>query len=605
LKAKLRSLRLVAVVGQSGLASPLLPFGANTTFLIGPNGAGKTPLMRCIAFGLGHTLELAPDIVDRVAAVEVRLSEDVGDEVVVRRLIGRTFAIETSYDGKTLKFNDERTFGAWMTNLLGIPKRELAQKGNSSPIPPYMNIVTPAFYVDQDHGWKDLYAPLKEANYVKDQGQEVARWFLNLPPRHRANDPKAFDNAKTSAKSLEELIAIKRKTIDALKREVGHDGRPGLLIELTERRELLRRTIAEQHLVIARIGGATTGFDDALRQAQTQSRELNALLQAGERRQRELRGLRDDYMAEVQIVGTNETAAEAFRSLCASTTCQFFLKPEESYGRRLMFLKDQIKDFEVSFAAVEYELAQLRAQASAARATVDSLVGERRTVNTSNDSEKIVADLEALSHELSEINIRIDRLDRIAREQEQLQNAVERLLAANEEVDSLRPLGGGSRSDDRGYAARKAMGSAFQTWIDILQIPNNVTAASIFDENLSPVLNQRSFSSGAFSGSTLTRIVLAYHAALVQVSLEKKGNHPAFLLLDAPKQQEIKSKHLRDFISAFHQLSKDYGDAVQLVVAAKDEDIVPKGAVDVVWRPTFGAGKSARFLGIQPTTKSD
>ncbi len=564
--------------------------------MMGPNGAGKTPLMRCLVYGLGHTLELAPDITERVGAVEIGLTDlDAGD-VVVRRTIGSPFHVETLVGGHLDRFRDEKSFGAWMTRLLGIPPRSLAQKGNSAPVPPYVNIVAPAFYVDQDHGWSDLYASPKDADYTKDQGQEVARWFLNVPQKHRANDPRAYENAKTAAASFEQQIAIKRRTIEALRREVGQDGRPGLLSQLAERREVLRQAIAAHHRALARVGSVSSGFDDALRDALRRSKEVDDLLNAGERRQRELRGLRDDYMAEVEIMGTNETAAEAFRSLCASPTCQFFLKPEESYGRRLLFLKDQIKDFELSFAAVQEELQLLRDQASTERAKAENLVVEQKARDATTDVGKLMPELEALSRELSDTSIRIDRLERIEREGAQLQSLVERLLAANEEVSDLRPRGGGSHSDDRVFAARQAMGRAFQAWTSTLQIPN-AAAAPVFDERFTPVLNGRPFSSGAFSGSTLIRIVLAYHAALAQVSLETQGNHPAFLLLDAPKQQEIEAEHLRDFISAFRELSKRHHDAIQLVVAAKDEDIIPKGAVDREWRPRFGAGSNARFLG--------
>jgi len=41
------------------------------------------------------------------------------------------------------------------------------------------------------------------------------------------------------------------------------------------------------------------------------------------------------------------------------------------------------------------------------------------------------------------------------------------------------------------------------------------------------------------SGNTRTRIVLALHAALLEVALARNGNHPGWLPFDAPKQHEL------------------------------------------------------------------
>jgi hypothetical protein len=132
-------------------------------------------------------------------------------------------------DGGLKRFSEEKGFSAWLIERLGIPERKLADR-TMGVVSPYMSVLIPIFWVDQDLGWRNLYSPLFTHNFVKDQAEEVARWILGVPAKNRAVDKEAFVRAKEHLESIQEQIAIKRNTLAALHRELepdlGVDGKP-------------------------------------------------------------------------------------------------------------------------------------------------------------------------------------------------------------------------------------------------------------------------------------------------------------------------------------------------------------------------------------------
>jgi hypothetical protein len=77
-----------------------------------------------------------------------------------------------------------------------------------------------------------------------------------------------------------------------------------------------------------------------------------------------------------------------------------------------------------------------------------------------------------------------------------------------------------------------------QDWLKVLGTQNTRTA--YFDDEFVLYVDGSKFSLTSHqSGSTRTRIILAFHAALLEVSLAQGGNHPGWLLFDAPKQHEL------------------------------------------------------------------
>jgi hypothetical protein len=76
--------------GADGWGSKLLHFGDMFTAVQGPNGTGKTPIMRSVIQGLGHEVEMPPDVMARCQFAETTLMVE-GRSVVLTRRLGSDF----------------------------------------------------------------------------------------------------------------------------------------------------------------------------------------------------------------------------------------------------------------------------------------------------------------------------------------------------------------------------------------------------------------------------------------------------------------------------------------------------------------------------------
>jgi predicted ABC-type ATPase len=75
------------------------------TAVQGPNGSGKTPIMKGVIQGLGHEVELPPDVIARCQFAETTLMVD-GRRVTLTRRLGHDFYIRVG-DGP-----DHQTFSS-------------------------------------------------------------------------------------------------------------------------------------------------------------------------------------------------------------------------------------------------------------------------------------------------------------------------------------------------------------------------------------------------------------------------------------------------------------------------------------------------------------
>ena len=91
--------------------------------------------------------------------------------------------------------------------------------------------------------------------------------------------------------------------------------------------------------------------------------------------------------------------------------------------------------------------------------------------------------------------------------------------------------------------------------------------------------------------------MLAFHAALIELSIRRGGSHPPFLILDTPKQHELDADNLRTFVNRFVEMGKKYKVDLQLVVAAKELEFLDPIDDAVIWRPFWGTGDDARYFG--------
>jgi hypothetical protein len=134
-----------------------------------------------------------------------------------------------------------------------------------------------------------------------------------------------------------------------------------------------------------------------------------------------------------------------------------------------------------------------------------------------------------------------------------------------------------------------------QQWLATLGTQNMRTAH--FGEDFTLFVDDAKFSTTTHqSGSTRTRIVLAFHAALLEVSLARGGNHPGWLLFDAPKQHELSQTDFDAYTDRLQAIAARHPGRVQVVFSVADLKTHFQ-AGDEVWPPTFTIDGSPRFLG--------
>lgn len=82
------------------------------------------------------------------------------------------------------------------------------------------------------------------------------------------------------------------------------------------------------------------------------------------------------------------------------------------------------------------------------------------------------------------------------------------------------------------------------------------------DSSLLPTIDgfDMKFDSSASDG---IRVIWAFTMALLQVSIEKNGNHPGVIVFDEPAQQSIVSEDMKSFIASVADISK----SLQIIVA--------------------------------------
>jgi len=587
--------------GDGGWACGPFSFGRNTTLLLGPNGAGKTPIMKAIAYCLGHPVELPPLIQEKCRAARLTIAASDGLHTIERQLVSGLHVTVESESGTATLFTDERNFSEWMLPKLGVSLRSLLSRRNEAS-PPYMSVVGPMFLVDQDTGWVTLYVPFESHHFVKDQRLEVARWILDVPPKNRPVDKGDYEAAKVTQGALQEQIAFKRKALEALQREIGEDAAPGAAPVLEERKLALDVELVRAYAVLETSSQPESPLELRLKEAIDRRDEIAFKLLNAKRRKAQLAEVQAEVGAELGALEQSEVAAAAFRNLCGSDACQFFRKPEESYGRQVLYLKDQLKDFQFSTGATESELTLLQQQLTATEAAVQEAADFKRSATQNTNSGTAVAAIQMMSRELTDIGVRLDRLKRIARERAQLDVLIDRELRAADDVSELRPSGGGRRDSTRLLDARHKLAASFREWLVALRTPN-VPGDVSFDDDLRLTVSGEVFSAtSSHSGSTRTRLVLALHAAFLETSLAMGGSHPRLLLLDAPRQHELSAPDLRSFVKRFYEMSSKATVPVQLILSATKAEVAPKGMIDRTWEPSFMSDRKRRFLGRIPST---
>lgn len=578
--------------GTTGWASPRLEFGETLTAVVSvDNGAGKTPVMKGIMAALGHEVSLDPDIARNCSRARLDL-ELGGRPFSFVRELGVTFEIQVESGSEKETFTDQAKFSTWLLDKVGIQQRALTSlRRESTPI--YLNVLFPLLWVDQDTGWTSLYVPPEGRNFVQDQYAEMLRVVLGLPPRHPFRSRDDYDQAKRRLTALERHIETQRFLVNRLRSAVSAGAVDE--VSLRQRREQLRAELAANEQSLDAMHSLTQRHDEMIEQLSamrsTLVREHTALLG----RERQLDLALKEIDGEVEVLAANVQANELLKQFfCGREDCKLFQPHAESYGRTLLFLKDQMKDLRSADGSLAQDVLSLEQRMARIDGRLEMVRSERKATVTASPHAQVHARIEAVTKELIDVELLISKMEQLAQEAQRFERSLDEREQQVHLVEKLKPRGE-RRDEGAVFDARQGLAKCMEEWLETLRTPNLPRGLS-FDEDFDLVIRGEVFSrDSSISGSTRTRVVLAFHAALLETSLFLGGNHPGWLFLDAPKQHELTQSDLNAYFGRLSDLAQRYPDRVQAVFSAANTD-VPLGANDVEWKPTYGTGRDAKYL---------
>lgn len=586
---------LSIVPGPTGLALPEVQFGKFLTHLFGDNGAGKTAVMCALYWALGGARQVEDPIWSDCAGVRLKLIAAGGENVTIFRAFSERLEATIEVNGAATEYDDESSWSAALLTILGVEAREWSAKGGGVT-GVYTSVLLPAFAVDQDKGWSLPYAPFSNKQFVEDQAQEVTRLLLGLPQR---NNPKRDARRRKLADELAKLdaaISMHGQALDSLSKSLPAEHQ--FIDKMRETRVRLVAELGQFDSVVSTMADVDATLRqrvlDAVAARDAAAREDSAARQ----RRAILDKLMQEGTADLDLIGTNEVAADAFRRFCGNPSCQFFAAAAEpnSYGRRVLYLRDQFKDVTTAMDAVDGVLAVSAARLADADSHLVRARAEYEAAAKAKASDRVVAAVDAVAKELASVSRNIALSEQVVREQEARNVLVARRetaqadLAQHDDADTRR------RKSVAGAAKKLAV--ATNRWLAVLKA-NEGGAVGVDDELRLTVGAKPLSDTRGPSGSSRLRLILAYHAAILEVALELNGSHPPLLLFDAPKQHELKPE---DFAAYLVELRRVFaGKSVQVVISSRTE--IPKEAGDQTWGPQFPGKDHPWFLGKESQKK--
>lgn len=589
MSVRLDSFQYVAKA-SGGWETPLLHFGALFTVLEGLNGTGKTPVMKGIMQALGHEVELSPEITDHCSAAQLRLVID-GKPVTLTRFLGDPFRIQIHDENGTEQLTQAQ-YAGWFTKALGGEIRTVTNK-QDKPAALYANVIIPAFAVDQDHGWDtDYYVP-RYRDFIKNQRQEVIRFLMGIRPRHPFRTKTDFEEAKEAAEKADRAVDLQRYAVDRLR--TSGDLRDEEEPELVSRRAALQAELAANSQTIEAIRDLTSFVERDIARLETERDTLRASASGLSRQRGQLSLVLSELDGEIEILGANVQATDILRQFCGRTDCSMFVNSAQSYGRSLLYLKDQMKDLRASADEIGRSEATVMERITLIEQAIAAKQAERDARVASSPQAQLMTKLDTLTKEIVAIELRLANLRQYISERAKFERLLDRRTQAHEAVEALRPKA--IRGDTEAVEdVRQQLTESMQQWIQTLRTQNTRTAG--FDDDFVVQIDGRKFATDTHhSGSTRLRIILAFHAALLEVALARGGNHPGWLILDAPRQHELNQEDFNAYAERLKILGDRYPGRVQIVFSVANLKTQIE-VTDELWVPTYSNQQNEpRFLG--------
>jgi hypothetical protein len=588
-------LRLISLqvepLGEGGWGTPLLELGHRTTMLFAANGSGKSPVVRMLASALGFPNSFRAEILERCSAVVLQAEVD-GEPLKIRRALeakNGDFYATIDFDGKQTEHHSEASFSASLFELLGLkPPRLVSNRGTEAQ--PYIATLLPLFYLIQGHGYSAAYrAP---SSFIADQFAEMVRFAFGLNPKHSFEVKKSLIDEKDALEAQTRKIVAAQRVYEYQSRSVDVSDANQAALELTSQ-NLTQQVNALRESVDAK-GTASSALTDLLRQKEVQIRSRQLELFELQNRVAGIEAIRAEIDGEVKTLSLNEEALGVFKSfqeICRAPNCGLFLGSSESYGKNLLYLKDQIKDLERNS-----QRAAIRAEQIAD--LLEELDAERQTLFKNLESpstsgvDQLVTAVQALTKRLVDVQSELARIAGLKEERLKLFRLEEERDRIQDRIEGLANTG---KADHSFNALRRKLRELTVKWMDMLDT-TSVSRNVDIDLNLRFTFGGETLETIGSGGtsSTTSRLVLAIHAALLEAYLADKTRPFRFLILDTPKQDELHTADLARYLAELEKMCE--ANDAQLLFSSTEYDH-PTAKQDKRWLPSYRGPAKSMYLG--------
>lgn len=556
--------------------------------LFAPNGSGKTPIIRALASALGFPNKFRNDILEKCKEVVLR-AESEGEPLTIRRTIGaknNEFYATIDFKGEQTEHHSEGSFSVALFRLLGLePPRLVSNKGEEAQ--PYISTLLPVFYLIQGYGYSAAYRSLN--SFIEDQFAEMVRFAFGLNPKHSYDIKKTLIEEKSALEAQTRKIVAAQRVLEFQSR--GVDDSDANQAVLRRRAEDLTKQIDALRASVDAKGTASSTISDLLRQKDVQIRAKQLELFDLQNRVAGIETIRAEIDGEVKTLGLNEEARRVFTSfqeICRVPNCGLFLGSTESYGKNLLYLKDQIKDLERNSLRAEIRVEQLQER-------LEELGKERQTLvdnlesPTATGVDQLVTAVHALTKQLVDVQAELGRIAAVKDERSKLFKLEQERERIQDRIDGLSNTG---RADNEFNKLRMKLRELTVKWMQTL-VTQNVSTNVDIDLNLRFTFGGETLEVIG-GGSTTIRLVLAIHAALLEAYLSEKSRPFRFLILDTPKQEELHTEDLAQYLKELEKMCE--ANNAQLLFSSTEYEH-PTGPYDRRWLPKYRGPDKPMYLG--------
>jgi len=574
--------------GKSGWSSDRLEFADNITQLYGPNGCGKTPVIQSIPFCLGYPSVFRNDIYERCnyAILEVETQKGI---LHLKRIYSKDVDIEvTEPDGNIQRFFDEKEFSLFLFKYLGLNPQNLVANNNRIASP-YISTFLPIYFLDQDNGYSAFYCP--QHSFIKDQFSEMMRLAFGLPVKNSFDAKKSRFESKEKLDFLDKEVEKHSRMLKMAQHEAS--AITSTQEEIQQQIDLLSENLEQLSLTGASKEASVEAFDQLIGSHRSSLNSVSGEISEITKRCNGIDKIVKEINTEIETLNLNEEARRVFLSfseICSHEKCQLFSSSSESYSKNLLYLKDQIKDLERNTESDRKRLEVLHAEKQSIEKAIKDTIDRRNQSLKESGMSTFVDVISQIKDQLFELENQLSELKKIdALKEKYIGISLKRRAAldAYQEFTSERsqsPALVKLRSDLRQY---------FLNWLDEIHT-SNVSRDVTFKDDFTPVLGKEKISQ--LKGSTRIRAVLAFHAALLELTAKNADSGIKFLILDTPKQHEIHNDDLDKYMVSLKYLCKLYG--IQ-VVFSTTEYHYSGDSNDSEWIPPYPGEEQNMFLKSQ------